>query len=199
MIRPDALTSRLCTPPCGYPSIPQLLVGALLRHHRSREGLAIAQAGQLLGIPVSRVRQIELARQLLSERFTRSLLEAYDAPEEEVEQAAALVAGSEGVHLHEAGAEPLGRGAWEAALKGASRETAILTTGPLQPVFRAAAAVVARSPHDSAHRAPVSNTCRSLSARGPLRTRDGSTRADALRQITDCNASRPAPAPKEAP
>ncbi|MEV7157064.1 helix-turn-helix transcriptional regulator [Streptomyces misionensis] len=146
---PDALTLRSCTPPCGFPSVSQLLVGALLRHHRSVKGLSVAQAGQLAGIPTSRVSQTELARQLLSERVTRSLLEVYGAPEEEVQYAAALVERNGSDHVHEAGAEPLGSGAWAAALRGASRETVIFTTGPLQPAFHAAAAVVAPSPQQA--------------------------------------------------
>ncbi|MFK4120001.1 helix-turn-helix domain-containing protein [Streptomyces longwoodensis] len=149
---PDARTpAPRCTPPCDLPSVPQLAVGALLRHHRGRKGLTIKAAGQLAGIPASHVSQTELMQRPVTESLTRSLLTVYDVPAEEVQQAADLAAQAEEVHLHEADAESLRSGAWVAALKGASRETVILTTGPLQPAFYAAAAVSLARGRQQAH------------------------------------------------
>ncbi|MFJ4741187.1 helix-turn-helix domain-containing protein [Streptomyces sp. NPDC088775] len=80
-----------CAPRCVIPSLPSVLVGALLRHHRTRAGLSLQEAGRAGGESAGRIGAAETAGLWLPAACVRALLELYGTPAPTVQHALRLV------------------------------------------------------------------------------------------------------------
>ncbi|MET9778930.1 helix-turn-helix transcriptional regulator [Streptomyces sp. NPDC006367] len=87
-----------CEPDCDAPSLPPVLVGALMRHYRTRAGLSLRKAGTVVHASPSQIGALEKAQRALSDTSVRALLDAYDTPVHEIQQALTLLAHPEHQH-----------------------------------------------------------------------------------------------------
>ncbi|KUN17600.1 hypothetical protein AQJ11_37695 [Streptomyces corchorusii] len=116
--------------------MPHLITGSLMRHYRIAAGLSYQRARELTAISNKRLHGIELTRSPLTEETARTLLHAYGAPGEDVQVATALLRMG---HAHQAQVDVVQSGSWVSALREASQETLIFSTGLLLPVVDATA------------------------------------------------------------
>ncbi|GHE11989.1 helix-turn-helix domain-containing protein [Streptomyces alanosinicus] len=117
-----------CAPQCAIPSLPRVLVGALMRRYRTRAGLSDQQAADIVKASASRIRALELARAPMSAAIAGALLGAYGAPDREVQEARALLT-HPGHQHHLDGFAP--SGAWVDALQASARAALVYSAGPL--------------------------------------------------------------------
>ncbi|WP_093802099.1 Scr1 family TA system antitoxin-like transcriptional regulator [Streptomyces sp. Wb2n-11] len=117
-----------CAPHCSTPSLPPFLVGALMRHHRTRAGLSCQKAGDVVGASAGRIGELEKARCPVSATTARSLLTSYGAPACEVQQALALLAHVG--HQHQLDDFTPSQ-VWLDALRASSRSVLVYSAGPL--------------------------------------------------------------------
>ncbi|MFE8941101.1 helix-turn-helix domain-containing protein [Streptomyces sp. NPDC007872] len=119
-------------PRCFIPSLPPVLIGALLRHHRKRTRLNLQKASAAVEVPASRIGAAERAQLPLPIAGVRALLDLYNTPDREAQQVLALmeqvghqhwldqitlprtwvdalVAGCRSIHVYSASAEALAR------------------------------------------------------------------------------------------
>lgn len=116
-----------CAPSCDAPSLPPVLVGALLRHRRTRAGLSQLKAGLTIGTSASRISALETARTALPVSVAHALLDAYGTPALEIRQALALLAHSDHQHrIHGFAPSP----AWVDALIAGSRSVHVYSADP---------------------------------------------------------------------
>ncbi|MEW2497491.1 helix-turn-helix transcriptional regulator [Streptomyces nodosus] len=94
----SAPASVPCGPSCDTPSLPPVLVGALMRHHRTRARLSQLKAGNIIETSASRISALEMARTALPVSSAQALLDAYGTPAHEIRQALALLAHSDHQH-----------------------------------------------------------------------------------------------------
>lgn len=119
--------SVLCGPTCDTPSLPPVLVGALMRHHRTRAGLSQLKAGHIIKSSASRISALETARTVLPVSSAHTLLNAYGAPAHEIRQALALLARPDHQHrIDHFTPYP----AWVDALIAGSRSVHVYTADP---------------------------------------------------------------------
>ncbi|MFB7597614.1 helix-turn-helix domain-containing protein [Streptomyces sp. NPDC056160] len=114
-------------PYCDAPSLSPLLVGALMRHYRTRAGLTLQQASNLVGISSSRIKDLETARVAVPVTSARTLLDVYGAPAHEIRRALALLARPGHRHqIDDVTSSP----AWVEALVAGSRSVHAYGTDP---------------------------------------------------------------------
>lgn len=116
-----------CGPSCDAPSLPPVLVGALMRHHRTRAGLGLQKAGNIIESSASRIIALETARAALPISSAHALLDAYCAPAHEIRQALALLAHPDHQHrIDHFAPSP----AWVDALIAGSRSVHVYSADP---------------------------------------------------------------------
>ncbi|WP_063834512.1 helix-turn-helix domain-containing protein [Streptomyces sp. NRRL F-5527] len=124
----DTLASPPCAPQCDVPSLPPVVVGALMRLYRTRAGLSGQQAADIIGTSSSRIGALEQARAPISATTAAALLGAYGAPDREVQEARALL--THPGHQHSLdGFAP--SEAWVEALQASARYALVYSAGPL--------------------------------------------------------------------
>jgi transcriptional regulator with XRE-family HTH domain len=117
-----------CGPSCDAPSLPPVLVGALLRHRRTRAGLSQEKAGHIIETSASRISALETAQTALPVSIAHALLEAYGTPAPEIRQALALLAHPDHQHrIHGFAPSP----AWVDALIAGSRSVHVYSADPV--------------------------------------------------------------------
>ncbi|MEU1076230.1 MULTISPECIES: helix-turn-helix transcriptional regulator [unclassified Streptomyces] len=116
-----------CAPSCDAPSLPPVLVGALMRHYRTRAGLSQMKAGHILETSASRISALETARTALPVSIAHALLDAYGTPAPETRQALALLAYPN--HQHRIHGFAPSR-AWVDALIAGSRSVHVYSADP---------------------------------------------------------------------
>ncbi|MFF7115528.1 helix-turn-helix domain-containing protein [Streptomyces albogriseolus] len=116
-----------CAPSCDAPSLPPVLVGALMRHHRRRAGLSQMKAGHIIETSASRISALETARTALTVSTAHALLDAYGTPAPEIRQALALLAHPGHQHRIQ-GFTPFP--AWMDALIAGSRSVHVYSADP---------------------------------------------------------------------
>lgn len=127
------LTSpALCAPPCDTPSLPLVLVAALMRHHRRRAGLNARQAADTIGTSASRIGSLERAQPPMSAATASAVLTAYGTPAREAEQARELLARPG--HRHHLDTFVPSRG-WMEALRTGARRALIYSADPVPAWF----------------------------------------------------------------
>lgn len=119
--------SMPCGPSCDAPSLPPVLVGALMRHHRTRAGLSQSQAGHIIESSASRISALETARTVLPVASAHALLNAYGAPAHDIRQALTLLAHPDHQHRIDRFAP---YPAWVDALIAGSRSVHVYTAEP---------------------------------------------------------------------
>lgn len=143
--------SSPCAPQCDVPSLPPVLVGALMRHYRTQAGQSSQRAADVIGASASRIGAMEKARAPLATATTRALLDAFGAPAHEVQEALALLTRpGHQHHLDDFAASE----AWHNALRASARSAVVFSTGlpgtSLPLPKRPAAAASGRQPASSA-------------------------------------------------
>ncbi|EFE72320.1 predicted protein [Streptomyces viridosporus ATCC 14672] len=78
-----------CGPSCDALPLPPVLVGALMCHHRTRAGLSLQKAGNVIESSASRISALETARTALPVSSAHALLDAYGTPAHKIRQVAA--------------------------------------------------------------------------------------------------------------
>ncbi|MCQ1577135.1 helix-turn-helix domain-containing protein [Streptomyces parvus] len=116
-----------CAPSCDAPSLPPVLVGALMRHHRTRAGLSQMKAGHIIESSASRISDLETARTVLPVSSAHALLNAYGTPAPEIRQALALLALPDHQHRIDCFAPTP---AWVDALIAGSRSVHVYSADP---------------------------------------------------------------------
>ncbi|MEV5279808.1 helix-turn-helix domain-containing protein [Streptomyces sp. NPDC006692] len=116
-----------CAPPCHIPSLPPVLVGALLRHHRTRAGLSLQNAAHATGESASRIGAAETAGLRLSGARVRALLDLYGTPAPAIQHALKMVTLAGHQHRIDLIAPPQ---AWVDALVAGSRSVLVYTADP---------------------------------------------------------------------
>ncbi|MGX5184994.1 helix-turn-helix domain-containing protein [Streptomyces avermitilis] len=124
----DTPASPPCAPQCDVPSLPHVLVGALMRLYRTRAGKSGRQAADIIGASSSRIGALEQARAPISATTAAALLGASGAPDREVQEARALL--THPGHQHSLdGFAP--SEAWAEALQASARYALVYSAGPL--------------------------------------------------------------------
>ncbi|MFF9785734.1 helix-turn-helix domain-containing protein [Streptomyces nigrescens] len=119
--------SMLCAPRCGIPSLPPVLVGALMRHHRTRAGLSLQKAGHSIEESASRIGAAETAGLWLPAARVRALLDLYGTPAPAVQHALKMVAHPSHQHRIDQIAQPQ---VWVDALVAGCRSVLVYTADP---------------------------------------------------------------------
>ncbi|MER5549539.1 helix-turn-helix transcriptional regulator [Streptomyces sp. NPDC002589] len=117
-----------CAPRCDIPSLPPVLVGALLRRYRTRAGLSRQQAADIIGASSSRISTLEKAPSPMSAATVGALLDAYGAPDREVQEALALLTYPGHKHRLDGFAPSK---VWVDTLKDSARAALVYSAGPL--------------------------------------------------------------------
>ncbi|MGW3165790.1 helix-turn-helix domain-containing protein [Streptomyces sp. NPDC001142] len=155
-------TSAPCAPDCDAPSLPPVLVGALMRHHRTLAGLSMQTAADIVKTSAGRIGNLERARLPLPATTARILLTAYGTPIRETEQAHTLL--TPPCHQHRLDDLDLNPSqVWLDALAAGSKSVLIYSTGPLPapPCALPAPAAPGRRtapPHQPDRRSPHGRT-----------------------------------------
>ncbi|MFF4205637.1 helix-turn-helix domain-containing protein [Streptomyces sp. NPDC001668] len=123
-----ALASPPCAPQCDIPSLPPVLVGALMRRFRRLAGLSVQQAANIIGASATRIRALEEARAPMSAATASALLGAYEAPDHEAQEARSLL--THPGHQHRLDGFSLSK-VWVDALKASARAALVYSAGPL--------------------------------------------------------------------
>lgn len=116
-----------CAPHCDIPSLPPVLVGALLRHHRTRAGLSLQKAGHAAGESASRIGSSETAGLRLPAARVRALLDLYGTSGSAIQHALEMVPLAGHQHRIDLIAPPQ---AWVDALVAGSRSVLVYTADP---------------------------------------------------------------------
>ncbi|MGW0603988.1 helix-turn-helix domain-containing protein [Streptomyces sp. NPDC002640] len=127
MTTPSSPASTPCAPPCDIPSLPPVLVGALLRHHRTRAGLSLQNAGHATGESVGRIGAAETAGLRLPTARVRALLDLYGTPGPVIQHALKMVTLAGHQHRIDLIAPPQ---AWADALVAGFRSVLVYTADP---------------------------------------------------------------------
>ncbi|MFF3730748.1 helix-turn-helix domain-containing protein [Streptomyces sp. NPDC002476] len=138
-------TSAPCAPDCDAPSLPPVLVGALMRHHRTLAGLSMQTAADIVETSASRISDLERARLPLPASTARILLTAYGTPVREIREALTFLARSG--HQHRLDDFTLSQ-VWLDALAAGSQSALVYSTDPLTPPSLALAALPAPAASD---------------------------------------------------
>ncbi|MFI2791105.1 helix-turn-helix domain-containing protein [Kitasatospora sp. NPDC018614] len=104
-----------------------MLVGALLRHHRTRAGLSLQNAGHATGESASRIGAAETAGLRLSGARVRALLDLYGTPAPAIQHALKMVTLAGHLHRIDLIASPQ---TWMDALVAGSRSVLVYTADP---------------------------------------------------------------------
>lgn len=123
-----ALASPLCAHRCDIPSLPPVLVGALMRRFRRLAGLSDQQAANIIGASATRIRALEEARAPMSSATAGALLGAFEAPDHEAQEARSLL--THPGHQHRLDGFPLPP-VWVDALAASARAALVYSSGPL--------------------------------------------------------------------
>ncbi|MGC5264035.1 hypothetical protein ACPXCO_23755 [Streptomyces cyaneofuscatus] len=137
-----------CASRCVVPSLPLVLAGALMRHHRTRAGLSLQKASSAVQEPASRIGAAETAGQALPGVSVRALLDSYGAPASAIQYALSLV--THPGHLHHID-QIAPRQAWVDALVAGCRSVLVYSADPgaltlLAPTASPAPGAAARGP-----------------------------------------------------
>ncbi|MGW2652164.1 helix-turn-helix domain-containing protein [Streptomyces sp. NPDC001478] len=116
-----------CAPRCAIPSLPSVLVGALLRHHRTRAGLSLQKAGQSVRESSGRIGAAETAGLRLPAARVRALLDLYGTPASTVQHALRLVTHPDHQHRIDHVAPPQ---VWVDALVAGCRSVLVYSSDP---------------------------------------------------------------------